>query len=104
MMLLNILTTTIVIMSLIICIIFYYFFHTHKKYILLKTRTNILSHDIRSSLVMFNLTLESLKELTMTNQRKNNEGNISLTDLPILIEILDEAERSIFRRINQWNV
>lgn len=91
-------------MSLIICIILYYIFHTHKKYILLKARTNILSHDIRSSLVMFNLTLESLKELTMTKQRKNNEGNISLTDLPILIEILDEAERSIFRSINQWNV
>jgi hypothetical protein len=53
---------------------------------------------------MFNLTLESLKELTMTKQRKNKEGNISLTDLPILIEILDEAERSIFRSINQWNV
>jgi PII-like signaling protein len=53
---------------------------------------------------MFNLTIESLKELTMTKKRENNESNISLTDLPTLIEILDEAERSISRSINQWNV
>lgn len=103
-MLINILTATVAIMSLIIFTVLCFIFHFYKKYSSLKKRTNILSHDIRSSLVMFNLTIESLKELTMTKKRENNESNISLTDLPALIEILDEAERSISRSINQWNV
>ncbi|MCL4418142.1 MAG: hypothetical protein M1365_15895 [Actinobacteria bacterium] len=102
-MLVNTLTATVVIMSLIIFINMYFIFQIHKKYSLLKTRTNILSHDIRSSLVMFNLTLGSLKELAMT-KKDNKESTISLNDLPILIDVLDEAERSMFRSINQWNV
>lgn len=103
-MLVNTLTATVVIMSLIIFINIYLIYHVQKKYSLLKTRTNILSHDIRSSLVMFNLTLGSLKELAMTKKKDNKESNISLNDLPILIEVLDEAEGNIFRSINQWNV
>lgn len=103
-MLINILIGMVFIMSSIIFIVLYRSFYDYKKYNVLKIKTNILTHDIKSSLVMFNLTLKSLKELVVTTENQNDEESfISFADLPSLIEVLDEAEKNIFRSISQWN-
>jgi hypothetical protein len=97
------LITAVFIILLVIIIVLYNFFQLYKKYHSLKIKTNILSHDITSSLVIFNLILESLTELIGPQPQKNEGNVISLEDLPSLIEVLDEAKQSILQSINRWN-
>ena len=73
-----------------------------ERHDLLKIKTNLLAHDIKSSLVIITLTLKSLKELPIKTE--NKKSHISLEDLPSLITVLDGAERNIFQSIKQWNV
>lgn len=71
----------------------------YKKYQKLKIKTSVSCHDIRASLAILNLILGSLKEL-ITPEKKSQ---ISLADLPALIEILEEAKNNLSQTVNQLN-
>lgn len=66
----------------------------------LMTKTNMLHHDINAAWVTLNLTLESLKDIVLSNQ---NKDATSLADLPSLIDVLEEIQQGIGHSIHQWN-
>lgn len=66
----------------------------------LMTETNVLHHDINAAWVTLNLTLESLKDIVLSNQKKDA---VSHADLPSLIDVLEEIQQGIGHSIHQWN-
>ncbi|WP_425169686.1 hypothetical protein [Legionella sp.] len=68
--------------------------HTNQKLKTIQTKSDRLYHDINSSLVIFKLTLESLKDFSFENQEND----------PIsLIEALEESIGYMEESFRHWN-
>ena len=69
--------------------------HTNKKLNAIHLKTEELYHDINSSLVIFKLTLDSLKDLSLEIHKDN---------LISLINSLDESVHHMEKSFRHWNL
>jgi hypothetical protein len=84
---------TLIVFMMGACAIFY----QHKKLTVIKRKTDDLYHDINSSLIIVQLTLESLKELTMEDIGDSSQH-------ASLISALEEGTTQIEGSFCHWDV
>ena len=74
----------------------------HRKYIRLEIDVKLLTHDIKSSLAIFNLALQTLRERLDPKVISNTLKDID-DDFPVLLDILEKANNNILQSVNSWN-
>lgn len=102
------LINSLIIFSLIMLFIIFigclFVYQKIKQSRVFKIKKNIVIHDVNSSIATINLILESLEDLVPKNVKKKDALSVSISDLPSLIDILNEAKINISRSLSQWDI
>lgn len=72
-----------------------------KRINVFEKRNNMLSHDLKTLLATFRLTLDGLKNNEYFNVAMKNEGTVVRGGLPTLIELFDGIGQGMVNSINK---